>query len=108
MKFDLTNSTVATCKSYDPDLKPPKPKEFKKATLDDIGPTLGDEGPKKPKPILKPFIWDPMVKTSFVLKDHNHQVTIVADGPEVKANPNNDMGPRGDFVIDGLPLANNF
>ena len=73
LKGDLTNATVATCKSYDPNLMPPKPKEMFKATLDDIGPTLGDEPEAKKEAPKKPFIWDPIIHTTWMpLKEHNH------------------------------------
>jgi len=76
------NASKATCKNHDPSTPPPTP-------------SPEPVNPNTPVDTNKPLVFDPVVKTSTIVKDSEHHVEQHENMEN--ASPTLDNGPRGDW-----------
>lgn len=98
---DLSNATIATCKAYKPGTTTGDDEDS--APVETPEQTYQKQWGKDYKHWEAGQIYDPVIRTSKYLSDHEHQVTQHQHG---HVDPTSGVnGPHGDWYMYGKPLA---
>lgn len=103
LKDDLSNAIIATCKSYRPAAAPAEGADEESAPAETAEQTYQKQWKKDFTHWTAGPIYDPVVKTSQNLRDHEHQVTQHEHG---QVDPTDgSSGPHGDWYSYGKPVS---